>query len=522
MSRLPNRIIQMKPSRLTSYVLVLLAAGTLYVATCAPGSLWQDSGMFQYRIWHGDLRGGFGLALAHPLYILIGMAAKALPWGGYAYRINLISAVAAAVAVANVFLLLRLWLDRTAGALIAAVSLALSWTFWQHACITEVYTLYAAWLTTEWLILWMYTRTAHLRWLVLLGLANGLSVATHMWGIIPLACYIVFLLAGCLRRRIRPVAIGTFGLAWILGALPYLWLIANHAVETGDLAVTFRSAFFGDHWASAVLNARLTPRILKENLMFIAYSFATPNLLLAALGLGWLLRDPSPHRLGRWLVVLGGLFLVFAFRYTVPDRYAFFLPFYVACAAWIGFGADRVLIRTPARYKAPTAGMLLVLALLPAAVYGVTPSVARHLHVGLGMKRSIPFRDEYTYFLQPWQVGHRAPAMFAAAALNDLPPGAIVLADGTTVYALWYAQAIEGLRRDVRIVSSHGDYHSPLPEPDATTLSRWLRETRVYVFSPVRGYCPAFLLDGDYNFEPAGPLFSVISDDVAAPKGNER
>ena len=36
--------------------------GTLYVLTCAPGPLWQDSGLFQYRIWHNDIEGKLGLA----------------------------------------------------------------------------------------------------------------------------------------------------------------------------------------------------------------------------------------------------------------------------------------------------------------------------------------------------------------------------------------------------------------------------------------------------------------------------
>jgi len=50
-----------------AYLAVLLGAMLLYGLTCAPGALWQDSGMFQYRIWQGDLRGGLGLALVKEL-----------------------------------------------------------------------------------------------------------------------------------------------------------------------------------------------------------------------------------------------------------------------------------------------------------------------------------------------------------------------------------------------------------------------------------------------------------------------
>jgi len=495
------------------YVLVLAAALALYMATCAPGPLWQDSGMFQYRVWHGDLRGGLGLALAHPLYILAGMAAGALPWGEYAWRVNLVSSITAAIAVANVFLLIRLWTGRIVPATVGALGLAVSWTFWQHACIAEVYTFYAMWLTVEWLVLTAYVRTDRVRWLIVLGLVNGLSIATHMWGAIPLACYGVFLLVACIRRRIRPTVIAGFAAAWMIGAAPYLWLIVERAAQTGDVAATLQSALFGDHWAGAVLNTRLSTRLMAENLLFMGYSFPTPNLILAAGGFAASLRRDAADGLGRWLAVLGLLFLAFAFRYTVPDRYAFFLPFYVICAVWMGIGTDRLLrslggLYPRTRQRIVVTG-LIALGWLPMPIYAVGPTVARRMNVNLGVRRTIPFRDEYAYFLQPWQHGNDGPRRFATEALTNLPQDAIVLADGTTVYALWYVQAIDGLRPDVRIVSPHGDYHSPLPVPDAVTLDGWLDHPGVYVVSPVRGYCPSYLLNGSYAFEPTGTVFHI-------------
>jgi len=140
------------------YLAVLAGAALLYVFSCAPGALWQDSGMFQYRVWHNDIEGGLGLALAHPLYHIIGIAARYLPFGEFGYRINLISAVFGALAVANVFLLLRLWLGRTVPAVVGALTLAVSWTFWQHCSIAEVYTLYAAIFTLELVFLLQYFR----------------------------------------------------------------------------------------------------------------------------------------------------------------------------------------------------------------------------------------------------------------------------------------------------------------------------------------------------------------------------
>ena len=60
----------------SSYIAVLIIAAVLYIATCAPGALWQDSGMYQYRIRHNDIEGNLGLALSHPLYHIIGIGVK--------------------------------------------------------------------------------------------------------------------------------------------------------------------------------------------------------------------------------------------------------------------------------------------------------------------------------------------------------------------------------------------------------------------------------------------------------------
>ncbi len=67
-----------------SYIAVLLAAAVLYIATCAPGPLWQDSGMYQYRIRHSDIEGNLGLALSHPLYHIIGIGVKYIRLGEFA------------------------------------------------------------------------------------------------------------------------------------------------------------------------------------------------------------------------------------------------------------------------------------------------------------------------------------------------------------------------------------------------------------------------------------------------------
>lgn len=190
------------------YILVLAAAAVLYAATCAPGPVWQDSGMIQYRVWHNDIEGKLGLALSHPLFYIIAIAAKHIPLGEFAYRVNLTNALISALAVANLFLLLSLWLSSapTKGpwglpALVGALSLALSHTFWSHAAVPETYNLGMALLLFELIILLRYAGTGRVTWLYTLAFVNGLAMANHMLASIPLACYLALLLALAARNK---------------------------------------------------------------------------------------------------------------------------------------------------------------------------------------------------------------------------------------------------------------------------------------------------------------------------------
>ena len=89
------------------YVSVLVVALALYGLTTQRGYGWQDSGVFQWRILNFDLLGWNGIAVAHPLLIILGKVFSFLPLGPLALRINLLSAVAGAVAVANVATMVR-------------------------------------------------------------------------------------------------------------------------------------------------------------------------------------------------------------------------------------------------------------------------------------------------------------------------------------------------------------------------------------------------------------------------------
>ncbi len=490
---------------LAVYLAVLCGAGALYALSCAPGALWQDSGLIQVRVWHGDIKGFLGLAISHPLFYLVALLAKHIPLGSFAHRVNLVSAMAGAFAVANLYLLVRLWLSREIPALIAAATLALSHTFWQHASIAETYTLWTALFLGELIMLLQYARTGRTQYLYALGLLNGLAISVHMLAVIPLSCYAVVLVVLTVRKRLRIRDIGVIVLLWGLGAMPFLYLITQQMVSSGDILGTLASAAFGDRWQGDVLNVAISWRLVKENLLLVVLNFPTPNIVLFVVGCVALYRMRVVPIFRGVVMALLVLFFLFAFRYTVSDRYAFFIPFYVVVSLIVGLGLQFVLERMQRR---SIVALAVGFAFLPIVVYAVAPGAARRMGLAIGTRADIAYRDDYAYFLRPWKTSDDGAARFARDALEMVGPNSVIYADTTTVAPLLLAQEVEGRRPDVEIItgiiSSRG-----APPYEAETFERLLGCHRIYVTSDRTGYAPKFVL-GAYDLCPVGPLWQVV------------
>jgi hypothetical protein len=495
--------IKQKPVR--QYVTVLCAALALYIISCAPSALWQDSGLIQYRIWHNDIEGFLGLATSHPLFYILATGLKYIPLGEFAHRINLISAIAGAFAIANMFLLMHLWLGKNLPAVVAALTLAVSHTFWRHASIIETYTLWTALFLSGLIMLLQYTRTRRVCYLYWLGLLNGLSIAVHMLASIPFIFYAVFVVFLLAKKEIHFRNLVVIIFLWILGALSYEYLIVKNIIQTSDIAGTLASAAFGERWQGAVLNTSLSTRIVKENFLYILLNFPTPNILLFFVGCFGLFKM-SPSRVFRNIILaLTVLFFLFAFRYTVPDRYAFFIPFYCLVSILTGFGA--FVLWTQKNPKAP-AFLVLLFCILPVGVYAALPSLAKKMQLNIGTRNDIPYRDDYEYFLQPWKTGYKGAELFANEALNLPENNAVVYADATTVGPLLYLQEVKGKRPDVKIVS--GSINSKdAPKFNEQTIVQLLKTGQVYVVSNKPGYCPQFVLD-NYDLIQTGILWQIV------------
>jgi hypothetical protein len=95
---------------------------------------------------------------------------------------------------------------------------------------------------------------------------------------------------------------------------------------------------------------------------------------------------------------------------------------------------------------------------------------------------------------------------------------AIIYADATIIHTLLYVQEAQGKRPDVRIVSKfYSSENAPAFNED--TIAGLMNNSELYVVSPVKGYCPGFLLDR-YDFVQKGVLWKVVDDRQISANGS--
>lgn len=513
-----TRALTPSASALRTAVALAAALGgfLLYLRTLAPSVLPADSGEFQFA--------AATLAIAHPptypLYTLVGRLAIALlPFGDAAYRVNLLSAVAAAVTLALLAALATRLAGSAgngpgraamvAGGLVAAGSLAVSSTWWSQATVAAVRTPTGAFvaLLLVLLVRWEAMAAADLaagrgraslRWL---ALAIGFALTHHLsaWMLVPAFAAFVLVRQPRLLRDLPEIA----RLA-LLGAAPllvYAYLPLRAATGTPleppramDLArfkeLVLAEGFRGDMFRylhPALAGERLA--ILRE--LSVA-QFGALGVALAALGA--LLALQRRPLVGALLLAVYAINTFIAITYRAPVITDYLIPSYLAMALWIGLavaGAAEAAGWLAGRLAPRAATLALVLA----AVVG-----------GAGLW--LPLDRLLTSYTSLDSSSDRTMRRFADEALAVAEPGAIIFSDWHHATPLWYLRYVERVRPDLEI-----EYLAPPEGGD-----RWVR--RVEEELPRR---PVYLATYEHrvarrwHLAPAGPLLRVYAGPAPPP-----
>lgn len=478
----------------------------LYLATLSPGVAMWDAG--EYVAAAASL--GIPHPPGNPLFILIAHVAGLIPFSDvYAVRINVLAAAASAVAAGFWFLcaerLLRTILPRDAHRLVAAASASLlgatAFTVWNQSVVMEkVYPIsLAALALTSWLVL-VWLDSASLRGeekradrvLILIAYLTGLAYAIHPAGLLTAPATAVAVLAHrpATIRRWRLMAI--LGAAFFVGTSPFavLPIRAAHqpyvnegaasACEDGTIAAacTFSAETAGrlkamiereQYGGNAVIKRR-GPLSAQFGMFWLYFRWqwfrdlggsmwpgqsiaAAAMLILGLVGLGAMRRRDSDRSPAETAIVrhadrahvwyFGALALTFTVLlvYYLNQRY--------------GFSQRMDLADTVAREPRDRDYFFMWTFSLWGLLAGVgLASLTKRLRPRVAMLALA------AVVLVPlganWHAASRTGQDFTTAwardMLNSLEPNAIIITNGDNdSFPLWYAQAVENVRRDVTV-----------------------------------------------------------------------
>ena len=432
-------------------IIVSILALLVYLRTMAPTITWRHYGADGGDLIAAVATQGVPHPTGYPTYTLLGQLFLLLPWGDPAYRLNLMSAVFAALAVGLLYLILlstfrlfrhqRLELRDRLVAAAAALAFALSPLFWSQALITEVYTLNAFFIALVVYLALRWMEEPRPRTLAAAALACGLGAGNHVT-ILFLVPALAFLLVP--RRRHLPASAGRVFLTALpfligLGVYAYLPLAAAHhpPVNWGDPSSwrgflwTVSGRLYRDYFLGLPL--RHLPARFAAWAGLLVRQFGWWGFLLGLVGCWSLWERARGLALFSSALFLG--YSAYAVAYDTADSQVNLIPALFFFALWLGWGLVYVLaeirrMTSPASRwsRALTLALVLLIPLLSLVIHAPDMDVSADTEA----------RD------------------YGLAVLDALQPRAILVAETDRhTFTLWYMRYAERRRPDVAVFDAN-------------------------------------------------------------------
>ncbi len=435
------------------------AALTLYLVTAAPSVYSFDAAEFALA----SATWGIPHATGYPLFVLLGrLAMTVLPFGDAAFRIEVLTALFAALTPVTIFLVLIELRVPVIPSVLAVSMFAVSFYQWSSAVVTKEHSLHD-WLTAMVLLLLLkWQRSSRFEWLLLSCLVYGLSLTNHMSAALYGPAFLGFVLwrlrAGaegvpvglalgpgeaCGRLTLTRTQLLALGGCAAVSLLPYLYLplaylshpafnIAGHydangAFQPVDLASANGLLWMvtGRQFAGLMFGTELShlPAQVWDLVRWLWGNFLGIGVVLGVLGLPTLrARNRSLFRL---VVALAGLHVVFFVTYAAADRDSMFVPLYMLWTLPLATGIEAV-------------AKLLGMGAVGKMGYGLQ-AVAVLVVASVNYPLLNLSRD-------------KRPEEWATNFLSRVPPGSIVLTRWAFSGPLRYEQLIGGMRPDVQVI----------------------------------------------------------------------
>jgi len=410
----------------------------VYLWTMAPTVYALDSAELTTGAWC--------LGIVHspgaPTYLLLGHIFSWLPLGDVGYRLNLMSAVAAALASLFVGRIVFRLTKSFWPSILAAWFLAFSYYYWVWALAAELYAPHACWIAGL-IALTLYWNSTPRQYLAFwIALLFGLSMGNHMSTILLLPAFSGFMLTHPSRPWRSPKWMLKMIFFGILGFSVYLYLPVRHLAAPPldyvrdyypQVDLTSWQGFkwmvsgqmFDTLYFQVPLNA--WPAELARFVRQMISNFHGLGLVIGLLGFLMDFRMRKRLQCALWLMFV--CHLVFFLSYGAGDKAWMFSICYVIWSIWFGLGLYHIAAvlwhrRIPFAVLAPaTVGAFLVLSLF----FG---NLAK-----ANLSRDTSPRDRGEQILA--RVG----------------PGALVVCAWEDAPVLEYLQIVEGQRQDIQILN---------------------------------------------------------------------
>lgn len=508
----------MQRVRLAPVIAIVLPAFLtlcLYLRTLVPDVYVSDFAEFQYQ----PLRLGLPHPNGFPFYMFLGWLWSHIPIGSVAWRMNALSALGGALAVAvTTGFALRLS-RRAAVAVLAGGLLALSPTFWYYSVAAERYTLNMALIAGCWWTAWEAAHRKEFRFAYLSTFLLFLGLATHPSDALMLPFWLAYLVWRLpeMRRRVRSwlilLAVGVAPLLLYL-YVPWRWVAFGNwpllpgigrssAIYHGMVHVWYQAplrwealwayiAGLGGYatglltggWQEAVRNLG---RVVWP---YWVHDVPWPMCGLAVLGVVFLARRDVVL-----MVSLGGFsaLLVLMVSYITQGKNdAYLLPAFWVVFLWTALSLS--LLLDALRWLRTRLVDAETRTQAPAWLTGETTLLVASGLLGLLWQR-YPVADlsRATESRRSWEINLKHP----------LEAGAGLLGHWSDLTPLWYLQQIEGRRPDLVGL---------FPPDTAAVIDPWLQTGRpLYLVAPLQGW--ALDLPGRYDLMSWGRMVRI------SPKG---
>jgi len=332
--------------------IVFLISFIIYLKTLCPTVYWGDSAEL--------IAVAANLGIAHPsgypTYTLLGKLFTLIPYGNIAWRVNLMSAFLASLAVLMLYLICYRLSKHIIPSAAAALAFAFSRIFWSQSVVAEVYTMHILLLAINTLLLlyWLEHKKTYLLYLFCFTFGLSLTHNLASFLFIPGFALLVTSSKG-IRKLRRPKVIVACLLLIMAGLLPYLYLPIRGSMDPSpewgntedpdNLLGHITGRQYRNYFQPSMGFAEAGHRYL-YSFRVLTSGFDIKMIIVWIMSIfGFFLQFKVNKRISLSLIITFLLVMLFSSSYIIPDIETYYLPCIFLLFVFASVGMTRVIYR---------------------------------------------------------------------------------------------------------------------------------------------------------------------------------